>query len=522
MAIELPGYQPITQQPRGFDVFSLPGLRRLVRWKYARLAFQLPLLILTLFVLIDGFTGNQLAPRNIATTSIWLHYRGFVVIALAMFGNAFCAACPLMLTRGITRKLENLLSKKLEFPKQLKNKVFVTAFLLFYFFSYEYFNLWASPWLTAWLVVGYFSAALVIDTFFPAGTFCRYICPLGNFNFVMATASPTQITAIDHDVCRACKHKPCLQGRYTQELRDRRQKAKGSPTSLPLQTNGKNQVAFIPLNTITHPNGSGFFPGCETELFVPTIQSNMDCTYCFNCVRACPYDNVALNIRAPGWEWGHNPWLRRGKLALMLMAIMMTFYGLMNAVAMISPYYIFAQNVADVLNTNSEFLVLSLFFIAVALGGLFVTSIFTTLADVIGGKGFKPLASLMRWGYVIVALGIGFWVSHYVFHLLTGALTIIPVFQYFFAYRGFDIDPNWRLAQVIPSRWFFAITSGITLLYSFLAMILVIRISLRDFAGRSILAMWPMLIFVMLFAVLAIIVFNQPMEMRGTIFGPSF
>ncbi len=524
-SVELPIYKPIAEQPIGFDLFSLPGFRSLVRWKYARFAFQFPLLILTVFVLIDGFTGNQLAPRNVATTSIWLHYRGFVAIALAIFGNAFCAACPLMLTRGLTRKLKILLSKKLEFPLKLKNKFFVTAFLLFYFFAYEYFNLWSSPWLTAWLVIGYFSAALVIDTFFPTGTFCRYVCPLGNFNFVMATASPTQITAIDHNVCRTCEHKPCLQGRYSQGLGARSQELAPNPqppAPLPLQTNGKNQVALIPLNNITHPNGTGFFPGCETELFVPTIQSNMDCTFCFNCVRACPYDNVALTVRAPGWEWSQNPWLKRGKIAVMVMAIMMTFYGLMNATAMISPYYVFAQNIADALNTRNEFLVLSLFFLVVALGGVVITTLVSTLADVLGGKPFRPLESLLRWGYVIVALGVGFWVSHYLFHLLTGALTFIPVFQHFFAYRGFEVDPNWRLAQVVPTRWFFPISASVTTLYSFLAMIVVVRISLRDFGKRGVLAMWPMMLFVIVFAVLAILVFNQPMEMRGTIFGPSF
>ena len=281
-------------------------------------------------------------------------------------------------------------------------------------------------------------------------------------------------------------------------------------------------MAFIPLNNLIRPNGNGFFPGCETELFVPTIQSNMDCTLCFNCVRACPYDNVALTIRAPGWEWSQNPWLKRGKIVVMVMAIMMTFYGLMNAVAMISPYYIFAQNVADAFNTQNEFLLLSLFFLSVALGGFLITILVTTLADVLGGQPFQPFQSLLRWGYVVVALGVGFWVSHYLFHLLTGALTIIPVFQHFFAYRGFEVDPNWRLAQIIPSRWFFPITSGITLIYSLLAMIVVIKISLRDFGKRGVLAMWPMLIFVMMFALIAVLVLNQPMEMRGTIFGPSF
>jgi polyferredoxin len=526
MAVELPAYKPITGQPKGFDLFSLPGLRRLVRWKYARFAFQLPLLILTLFVLVDGFTGNQLAPRNVATTSIWLHYRGLVALALAIFGNAFCATCPLMLTRGLTRRLEGFLPRKFSFPRRLKNKFFVTAFLLFYFFAYEYFNLWSSPWLTAWLVIGYFVSALVIDTFFPAGSFCRYVCPLGNFNFVLATASPTQITAINHDVCRQCEHKPCLQGRYSRvNIKVTETFLTPSPQPLapmPLQTNGNKPVSLIPLESITHPNGTGFFPGCETELFVPTMQSNMDCTYCFNCVRACPYDNVALTVRWPGWEWAKNPWKRRGKIAVMVMAIMMTFYGLMNAVAMISPYYIFAQHVADYLKTNNELLVLSLFFIGVALGGFLVTILFTTWADTAGGKPFRPLESLLRWGYVVVALGVGFWVSHYLFHFLTGALTIIPVFQHFFLYRGFDIDPNWQLSKLVPTRWFFPVSASITVLYSFLAMIIVVRIALRDFGKRGVLAMWPILIFVIGFTLLALLIFNQPMEMRGTIFNVSF
>jgi polyferredoxin len=526
--VELPTHKPIAEQPKGFDLFRLPGLRKFIRWKYARFIFQLPLLILALFVIVDGFTGNQLAPRNIATTSVWLHYRGFVAIALAIFGNAFCAACPLMLTRGATKRLERLLPSKLTFPNFLRNKFFVTALLLFYFFSYEYFNLWSSPWLTAWLVIGYFGSALVIDTLFPAGTFCRYICPLGNFNFVMASASPTQITAIDHDVCRQCEHKPCLQGRYSSEEKGvKSEEIKNNslpltPHFLPLQTNGHNQVAFIALSDITHPNGKGHFPGCETELFVPTIQSNMDCTLCFNCVRACPYDNVALTVRAPGWEWTKQPWLKRGRFALMLMGVMLTFYGLLNAVAMVSPYFAFAQFMADTLRTNSELLLLSLFFVALASFGFLTTLGVATLADVLGGKKVRPLYAFQRWGYVVVILGVGFWVSHYIYHLLTGALTIIPVFQHFFSYRGFDVDPNWRLAQVIPSSWFFIISAIITTFYSFLAIYTTVNIALRDFGRRGVLAMWPVLIFVVVFTVFALLIFNQPMEMRGTIFKPSF
>ena len=471
---------------------------------------QLPLLVLAIFVIVDGFTGRQLAPRNVATTSVWLHYRGLVVLALALFGNAFCAACPLMLTRGLTRRLEGFVPT-LTWPSVLKNKYFVLGLTFFYLFSYEHFDLWASPWLTAWLAVGYFGAALVIDTVFPAGTFCRYVCPLGNFNFVYSSASPTQITAINHDVCRSCEHKPCLQGRYSDTEK---------PLKLPQQTNGARAAAFIPLTDITHANGKGFFPGCETELFVPTMQSNMDCTNCFNCVRACPYDNVALTVRQPGWEWLKKPWKKRGRFPLMVFAVLLTFWGLLNAAAMISPFFNLANAVATRLNTENEFILLSAFFLSFSLIGFLTVTLFSVLSDALGGADVKPTEAFLRWGYVTVALGFGFWGAHYIFHFLTGALSIVPVFEHFFSYRGAAVDPNWRLAQIIPSRWLFSITAGISSVYALIASYITVRIALRDFGKRGVLAMWPMLIYVLSFAAIGVSILAEPMEMRGTLFGP--
>ena len=506
-----PTAKPIVEQPKGFDLFALPGVRRFVRWKYARFVFQLPLLILAVFVIWDGLSGRQLAPRNVATTSVWLHYRGLVVIALALIGNAFCAACPLMLTRGATKRLERLLPRKLTFPKPLKNKGLVTVLLLGFFFSYEYFDLWASPWLTAWLALAYFGGALAIDTLFPAGTFCRYVCPLGNFNFAYSSASPSQITAVNHDICRSCEHKPCLHGRDTYETEPAQHANQPS----------KN-VAFIPLSDITNANGTGHFPGCETDLFVPTMQSNMDCTNCFNCVRACPYDNVALTVRRPGWEWTRSPWAKRGRLPLMMMGVLLTFWGLLNAVAMIGPYFNLAQWTANVFNTQSEALILAVFFLMMTLLGLVVSGGVAYLADLLGQGHANFKDSFLRWGYVTVALGFGFWGAHYLFHFMTGALSIVPVFQHFFDYRGLSVDPNWRLAQLIPTAWLFPVGATITLLYTFLAAYVAVRIALRDFGRRGVLAMWPPLLFVLLFAAVALTVLGEPMEMRGTILGPSY
>ncbi|MCH2667284.1 MAG: hypothetical protein MKZ59_04880 [Deinococcales bacterium] len=500
----LPSAGPITRQPVGKDLFRIPGLRDIVRWKYSRLAFQLPLLILAAFVIIDGLTGRQLAPRNIATTTVWLQYRGLLVLALAIFGNAFCAACPLMLTRGATKKLMKILPS-FNWPRALQNKWLVGVLTLVYLFSYEYFDLWASPWLTAWLALGYFGSALVVDSLFPAGTFCRFVCPLGNFNFVLSSSSPTMITAIDHNVCRECVHKPCLHGRVTD-----------------IKKGNSEVAAFIPLDEIKNPNGKGYFPGCETDLFVPTLQSNMDCTSCFNCVRACPYDNVALTVRPPWWELVAAPWLRRGRLALTIFAILLAHWGLLNAVAMTGPFFDVAQSIAGIFALKNELTLLGTIFLLVTAIGLLITGLTAMTADLIGGAGFNLSRSLQRWGYVTLVLGVGFWSSHYLFHFLTGALSTIPVFQHFLEYRGFAVDPNWRLAQIVPTAWLFPITASITTIYTMLAILVTIWIALRDFGSRGVIAMWPMLIFVLSFGALALLILGQPMEMRGTVLGPSF
>ena len=79
--MQLPLFEPdpdisaqIQPQPRGFDLLRLPGLRRFIRWRYARVVFQIPLLMLAVIVIVDGFTGRQVAPRNVATAAVWLHY----------------------------------------------------------------------------------------------------------------------------------------------------------------------------------------------------------------------------------------------------------------------------------------------------------------------------------------------------------------------------------------------------------------------------------------------------------------
>ena len=82
---------------------------------------------------------------------------------------------------------------------------------LFLWAHYEAFALWDSPWWTAWIAIGYFTAAFVVDGFFRgAAAFCKYLCPIGQFNFVQSLASPLEVGVRDPGVCATCRTKDCI------------------------------------------------------------------------------------------------------------------------------------------------------------------------------------------------------------------------------------------------------------------------------------------------------------------------
>ena len=65
---------------------EVPGLGRLLRWRYARPLLQAPLLIVSMVMILHGLFGPTLAPKNLATTLSWLHFRGVLVLVLLCAG----------------------------------------------------------------------------------------------------------------------------------------------------------------------------------------------------------------------------------------------------------------------------------------------------------------------------------------------------------------------------------------------------------------------------------------------------
>src|SRR5260221_2128936 len=159
----------------GFDLLANSQVRRLLTSLWFRRSLQLAMFLMAILIVLDGLFGPQLAPMNAAGVFPWTHWRGFTVLALLVAGNFFCFACPFTFVRDIGRKV---FPARWNWPRRLRSKWLAAGLVLLYLWSYEAFSLWNSPWLTAWIIVGYFVAALLIDGFFRGASFCKYVCPI--------------------------------------------------------------------------------------------------------------------------------------------------------------------------------------------------------------------------------------------------------------------------------------------------------------------------------------------------------
>jgi hypothetical protein len=415
-----------------------------------------------------------------------VHFRGALVLVLLVAGNFFCFACPFVLVRDVARKFFRPIRN---FPRYLRNKWLSAALLVVGLFVYELFDLWSSPWWTAALIGFYFLAALIVDGFFKHASFCKFVCPIGQFNFVASTLSPLEVKVRDQAICTDCRTKDCIRGR-----RD--------PAS--------------PLVTIQR--------GCELALFQPRKTGNVDCTFCLDCIQACPHDNVGILARVPASELTVDP-LRSGvgflsrRKDLSALSMLFVFGALLNAFGMVSPVYAVENWLARTLNVTHEAPVLAvLFVIALVIEPivLLVIPVWLTRLSVAG----SPMSVLVRYSYALVPLGFGIWLAHYSFHFLTGFLTFIPVLQSAASDVGLNVlgTPAWGLTGLAVGP-VHAIEFGFIGLGLLGSLLVSYRLAEQDAPTKAIRVFLPWASLAAVISIAALWLLSQPMEMRGTILG---
>lgn len=457
-----------------FDVLRLPLLGRFLRWRHARLVVQLPLLALAGLLIWDGLRGPQVGAMNLAGVLPWIHWRGLLILGLLSVGNIFCMACPFTLPRTLARRW---LPRGRPWPRRLRSKWLAVLLLVLFLWAYEAFALWDRPWWTAWLALGYFAAAFLLDGVFRGGTFCKYVCPIGQFNFVQALVSPLEVKIRDPQVCLNCRSKDCLRGR----------------------------------------DG---IPGCELQLFPPRKTGNLDCTFCLDCIHACPHENIGISARLPASElWrdafrsGVGRLHRRPDLAALVLVLV--FGAFANAAGMVAP----------VVTWRDEYPSFWANIIFYALALVVLPLLTVGCAAVVSRRWSGLKASVVetatRFSFALVPLGFAMWFSHYSFHFLTSYDTVIPVTQRFAAERGTTMlgEPHWLAGCCRPiGDWL----PRLEILFLDLGLLLSLytgyRIAQEQASGfvRAIKILLPWAVLMALLFSIGVWIVLQPMQMRGT------
>jgi cytochrome c oxidase assembly factor CtaG len=461
------------------DLLNLPAIGRLLRWRHLRICLRITVLLFAIAIIYDGWTGPPVAGMNLAGVLPWIHWRGLLILGLLIAGNVFCLACPFMVPRLVARRL---FPPRFQWPRWLRNKWLAVVLLVVFLWAYEAFALWDSPWLTAWIAACYFVVALAVDSFFQGAAFCKYVCPIGQFNFVQSLISPLEVKARDAAVCASCQTKDCIRG-----------------------------------------NAS--VPGCELHLFVPRKSSNMDCTFCLDCLHACPHDNVGIIVSTPGAELWHDPprsglgrFGKRGDLAALV--VVLTFGAFANAAGMVGPVtdwqtWLESQGGRQLL----FWMTTACYALALIVLPLCLVGSAAWLSRSWAGLPLNWREVATRSVYALVPLGFAMWLSHYSFHFLAGYDAVIPAAQRFAAGFGANFGtPDWTCACCRPVQDWLPRLEILVLDVGFLlSLYSTYRIALSMTADLShvVRALLPWAVLLLLLFALGVWIVLQPMQMRG-------
>jgi ferredoxin len=394
-----------------------------------------------------------------------------------MAGNLFCMACPFTLPRDLARKF---VAPHYRWPNRLRSKWIAAVLLGAYLWAYEAFALWDSPRATAWIIVGYFTAAFMVDSVFKGASFCKYVCPIGQFHFVHSMFSPLEVKVREPAVCESCGTHDCIRGNIRQR-------------------------------------------GCELNLFQPKKAGNFDCTFCLDCVQSCPQQNVGILRVLPGQTLiedrrASGTGRLRGRPDVAALVLILVFGAFLNAAGMTEPVTMWLHHLHALgyarLRLSSMAPIVSVLY---ASGLLIVPGILAAACGRVSlpwaraSAGWKELTCSFT--LALVPVGFGMWLAHFSNHLVVGWSTLGPAVERFFSRASSGVYAQAWMPAWMPSLQLIFLDWGL-LLTLYVAWRVARQVTNGERMALTVLAPWAVLAGA-LYSAGVWIVF-QPMQMRGT------
>ena len=382
------------------ELTRIPFIKNALKSRYPQLAFFIVMLIGYIFAILAGLIGTPVGSHNFSIVFVWIAWWAILIlVAVPFFGRGWCAVCPIplpgeWLQRGAILNPPDKRPKwlNLRFPKMFRNIWLQNiSFLLLALFSSV---LLTTPNITGIVLAAMLFAAIGLSTVFERRAFCRYLCPVGGFIGLYSQTAPIELRIKDKQICVKCEGKPCYNG----------------------STNGY---------------------GCPWDVFPGGLTKNTYCGLCMECIRTCPHDNIAVNLRPFSADLA-KPSTRMDEA---FKAFIMLGSAIIYAGVLLGPWGAFkdaAYNVGS--NAWLVYGVAFLAFIFVILPSLFTLGILNTKSALPLKQRFASLST------ALIPLGLMFWVAFSLSFVLTNASYILAAFS----------DPlglGWNLFGTANAAW---------------------------------------------------------------------
>lgn len=373
-----------TAAPRtiNYDILRLRPLKAFAKSRYVPLVFQIFMLMVFVYAIYAAFLGEDNRGNNFGILIFWsVFWPTFIMISLVTVGKMWCSICPL----GALSAAAQRFGLNRPFPVKLRGGVIALIIWIgVVWLVREILEVSSHGIATGWFFLGFIGLALIVGFMFRDRSFCQHVCPIGIISGLWSMLSFVELRPTQAK-CEKCRTYECVRG-------------------------------------------SGIKRGCPMGLHPGRLTSNRDCTYCLNCVKACPYDSPQIRLRLPGAElWngarrlvidaGFALWV---PVVLALKENMEHYY---------TPSYLVSATtwVQELLGTNNRFGVW--FFLVAVLNGILLLGAYllaTKFASKVLAWDFKQTFAIFGYMFVpIVLVTIGGHSLRYFFEEIWGQMVSV-------------------------------------------------------------------------------------------------
>jgi polyferredoxin len=377
-----------------------PLVKTALKSRYPQLAVFIVMLVGYIFAIMAGLVGTPVGSHNFSIVFVWIAWWAILIlVAVPFFGRGWCAVCPIplpgeWLQRGAVLAPPDKKPKWLNrrWPRAFRNIWLQNiSFLLLALFSSV---LLTTPNITGIVLAGMLFAAIGLSIVFERRSFCRYLCPVGGFIGLYSQTAPLELRIKDKKVCAACEGKPCY-------------------------------------------NGSAEGYGCPWDVFPGGLTKNSYCGLCMECIRTCPHDNIAVNVRPFSADLA-KPSARMDEA---FKAFIMLGSAMIYAGVLLGPWGILKDAAYNV-GTSSWFLYATAFLsiIFLVMPSFFALCVTRFENLTIFKKRFATLST------ALIPLGLMFWVAFSLSFVLTNA-------SYILASLSDPLGLGWNLFGTANTAW---------------------------------------------------------------------